>query len=169
MMHDPNDGVAKAACTVKEAQAMLGLSRRQIYRLIENNTLNCLGKFGRQHLILKESIDRAVQCPLMAQPVPRSLQRFFPEYDLKDLNAGKDRVVIALRLLEDGGLKELRWLEGRYGNRVLGNILVQYGDRQLSARAKRFWSLYFRVQFTQQSKPWQLFVGPWEKRHVGMA
>jgi hypothetical protein len=166
---DGKAGKPQAVYTVKQVATLLERTPRQIYRLIQNGTLISLGKFGHEHVVSKDSVDCLQNNPLQVQPLPKNLKKYFPEYDLKKLNVGKDQVLIVTRLLEDGGLKELRWLLKRYSKKGLAKIVQHYGEQRLSPQACRLWSLFFKIKPLPKRHSWQQEPNPWVLRNVYLA
>ncbi|OGR88122.1 MAG: hypothetical protein A3J74_06750 [Elusimicrobia bacterium RIFCSPHIGHO2_02_FULL_57_9] len=152
---------SRRACTVSEAVKILGRTRRQVYRYIEDGTLPALDKFLGEWLLDFSSVEQAAARPLSRQPLPEHLGVFFPEYSLLALNAGRDRVLIMARLLDGGGMGAVRWLFNRYKLNELRVFLKQEGKRLLSARSLRWWSLVLNVE--PRALPSWRAADPWRR------
>ena len=88
--------------TVSQTSRLLKRSQRQIYRYIRESRLTSYGKFLGEWLLNKEEVIRMASFPAHPHALPKSFRPLFPEYDLKDLNPGRDRVLVLSRLLEQG-------------------------------------------------------------------
>ena len=155
----------KKVCTVLTACKLLRRSRRQVYRQLRRGTLRKCSKFLGELLVDIESVEKLSQTPLTKQPIPKGLQRLFPEYRVVNLNVGRDRALIVGRILESGTIKELRWLFRRYTNKEVRSLVESNGQRTLSPRALRLWSLVLKVRPKRQV-PWRDSVEgtPWQNR-----
>ncbi len=71
--------------------------------------------------------------------IPRSLQPFFQEYDLDDLNLRRDSNLIIQRTLEYGTWEEIRWLFQVYKKEYIRRFLRQHGERMLSPVTFNYW------------------------------
>ena len=96
----------------------------------------------------------------MAQPVPARLQRFFPEYEVSKLNAGRDRTLILSRVLERGGEADVRWLLKRFRREDVVRFIEEDGVRLLSRRSLRLWALVFRAA-PKPPPAWRTKTNPW--------
>lgn len=152
-------GRAAPVCTVAQAAALLGRSRRQVYRFIEDGQLTPGAKMLGEWLLYSEEVKTAAARPLTAQPLPRKLEPLFPEYDLSALNAGRDKTLIISRVLESGGRAENAWAFKRYGRAGLAAFLRADGARLLGARSLRFWALILGV--TPAALPRWRKTGTW--------
>ncbi|OIO09503.1 MAG: hypothetical protein AUJ52_06315 [Elusimicrobia bacterium CG1_02_63_36] len=130
--------------TVAAACRRLRRSRRQVYRLMKAGRLGPSEKMLGEWLLDQAAVERLARAPLSAQPLPGRLKPLFPEYELKALNAGRDGVLIISRVLEDGGLEDLRWLLKRYPSREIRRVIEEEGSRLLSPRSRRLWSRVFK-------------------------
>lgn len=153
-------GAARQVVTVGETCRRLRRTRRQVYRLMQAGSLGPLEKMMGECLIEEEAVERLARSPLTAQPLPAKLKTLFPEYDLKTLNAGRDKVLVISRVLESGGKEELRWLLKRYPAREIRRTIEEEGSRLLSARSRRLWSLVFNttplpLASWRRSDPWR--------------
>jgi len=158
------EGKARRVCTLSTARKLLRKSSRQLYRNIQGGELLSYGKPFGEHLLDYESMKALGTRPLTRQPVPQKLQCLFPEYGVKNLNVGRDRVLILSRVLELGTLADIQWLLRRFSNSELKDTLKQDGVRILSKRAWNFWRLFFQLPADPKSSssratPWQLRNG----------
>lgn len=140
----PEDTIRKVL-TVRQAQKALKLSRRQIYRLIAEKQLTAYEKLLGEWLLDKKEVERLALFPASRHRIPKSFQGFFPEYFIKELNPGRDRILIFSRLMEQGGRKELRWVFKRYSKEEIVSFLSLEGARLLSPKTLNFWALYFKI------------------------
>ena len=134
-----------AALTVRQAAERLGRSRRQLYRHIHEGRIAPVGKLLGEWLLREDDIETLARYPLRVQRLPAHLAELFPEYDVSELNAGRDQVLVIARVLEHGGQKALRWLLRRYRPDELLRFMRADSARLLSPRSLRFWSLYFEA------------------------
>lgn len=70
---------AKDFLTVSDAAALLSTSRRTLYRLIENNTINAINLSQRKTLIRRSDIDK-----LFEQPKPPQKPPQLTKYNIED-------------------------------------------------------------------------------------
>ncbi|MBI3554614.1 MAG: hypothetical protein HY077_19140 [Elusimicrobia bacterium] len=143
---------ARKVVTVGSACRALKRSRRQLYRTMKEGGLKPCGKFLGEWLLDASDVERLNLQPAKVHRLPASLNRFFPEYQGIPLNPGRDRTVVLSRLLDQGGLPELRWVFRRYRKPEIARFLVSDGARLLSPRARRFWELFFNISLPE--KPW---------------
>jgi len=136
----------RSVCTVSRACRLLRRSRRQVYRYLRSGDLVAAGKLLGEWLVERKSVDRLARSPLTVHPVPSHLQPLLPEHRVGSLNAGRDRVLIVSRVLELGGVEQVRWVLRRYPRREIARIVRDDGARLLSPRSLRLWSLIFAVQ-----------------------
>lgn len=125
---------------------LLRRSRRQVYRYLRSGDLVAAGKLLGEWLVERKSVDRLARSPLTVQPVPSHLQPLLPEYRVENLNAGRDRVLIVSRVLELGGLEQVRWVLRRYPRQEIARIVRDDGARLLSPRSLRLWSVVLGVR-----------------------
>lgn len=147
---------------VGEAASILGRSRRQVYRLLENGCLEHYGKFLGDWLISEQSVQLLQANPKLVNSLPKSMQFLYPEFDIKTLNLLRDRIIVVTRILGQGSIKDLRWLFSTYSEPLLMEIVAKHGSRLLSKRSWNFWRLYFFVSDDRSS--WRLQNSPWRKR-----
>jgi len=146
--------------TVATACQRLRRTRRQVYRLMKAGRLGPIEKMLGEWLLDQAAVEGLARAPLTAQPLPGRLKPLFPEYEPKALNAGKDSVLIILRVLEGGGREDVRWLLKRYPRRVIRRVIEEEGSRLLSPQSRRLWSLVFKatprpLATWRQADPWR--------------
>ena len=149
--------------SVLKAAQILKKTRRQIYRYIKTGILRTTGKMLGEWLITQDSINILLSSPLMVQPLPRKTQRYFPEFSIDNLNPGKYRLIVMSRLLEQGDMNDIRWLLKRYGSNEIIRMISQEGERLLSPKALRQWSLFFGIS-GKLNKSRNRFTNPWDNR-----
>ncbi|MCS7151441.1 MAG: hypothetical protein NZ928_03535 [Endomicrobia bacterium] len=71
---------------------------------------------------------------------------FFPEYDVKTLHLKKDKFVIINRVLEYGGINEIRNLFKIYKSSEIKKFVINYGIKKLSLKSLNFWLHFFDVK-----------------------
>jgi len=157
-----SSGGTKAVCTVSEAAKRLSKSPRQIYRYIESGVLLPAGKVLNEWLIPLEEVTRLQKTQTHIHPIPKRLGILFPDYRLKDLNAGRDRILLMARILEQGNQFEIGWLLRRFPKNEFIAFLRENGSLRLSAKALRFWCLYFGVDVSAESAVWRKRDNPWQ-------
>lgn len=141
----PLDDVTRRICSVSEAIKCLKKTRRQVYRYLANGILINYGKFFGEWLIDYQSVESLRKTPMKIQPIPKKLKPLFPEYEIADINAGKDRVVVLGRILEVGSIRELKWLNSRYSANEIKEFIKHDASRLLSSRSLNFWSHFYKV------------------------
>ena len=72
-------------------------------------------------------------------PIPRSLQPYFQEYDLVELNLRRDADLIIQRTLEYGDWDEIRWLFQVYPRQRVRRFLREHGERWLKPVTFNYW------------------------------
>lgn len=75
--------------------------------------------------------------------LPKFLKKYFWEVDFKKLDFKKRSEYVALRLLEHGDIKSLKWLFKNLPKEKIENIIIQ--QRGLSSRSLYFWSSFFNI------------------------
>lgn len=134
-------GRTRAVCTVSQAARILGRTRRQVYRYIKTGLLKPETKLLGEWLLDAAEVERSARSPLAVQPLPKMLGPLFPEYDISKINAGRDKTLVISRVLENGGLDEIKWAFKRYSRGELSAFVVEDGARLLGSRSLRLWSL----------------------------
>lgn len=153
-------GRSKRICTVAQACARLGRSRRHVYRLVAASVLPSLGKAFGKLLLDRAAVERLVGAPRSPQPIPARLAPLFPEYDLSTLNVGRDRSLIVTRVLDRGASVEVRWLLRRLPRAGIARSIQEEGARLMSPRSLRLWSLCFGVR-PKPLPAWRSAANPW--------
>ena len=154
-------GRRRAVRTVAQAARLLKRTRRQVYRYLETGLLRPEGKLLGEWLLDAEEVDRAAANPRSVQPLPKKLAPLFPEYELSNLNAGRDKTLVLARALESGGPDEIKWAFKRYGRKELAGFVAADGARLLGPRSLRLWSLVLKVR--PKAPPGWREAGPWRK------
>ena len=134
-------GRTREVLTVAQAARLLGRTRRQVYRYIETGLLKPEAKLLGEWLLDAAEVEKAALRPPAVQPLPKRLGSLFPEYDLSKLNAGRDKTLVLSRVLENGGLDEIKWAFKRYSRGELSGFIKEDGARLLGSRSLRLWSL----------------------------
>ncbi|HAH32535.1 MAG TPA: hypothetical protein DCL44_09515 [Elusimicrobia bacterium] len=134
-------GRTREVRTVAQAARILGRTRRQIYRYIETGLLKPEAKLLGEWLLDAAEVAHTAHSPLAVQPLPKKLRFLFPEYDISKLNAGRDKTLVISRVLENGGLDEIKWVFKRYRRDELSDFIKEDGTRLLGSRSLRLWSL----------------------------
>lgn len=150
-------------CTVSRAVQLLKMTRRHLYRCMASGHIRKYAKILGEWLVNYDDVQKLHTQPLFSQPLPMRLQIYFPEYDVSTLNAGRDRLLIISRLLAWGGMTDLKWLMKRYSKEDIANVIQNHGERYLSPKDLRFWSLYFGIK---PKKTWRSRENIWRKRSV---
>lgn len=75
--------------------------------------------------------------------LPKSLHRYFWDIDPNKLDPQRYRLYVIRRIFEYGDIAALRWIFKRYRRSSLSKALE---GRDLSARARAFWSCYLKHQ-----------------------
>lgn len=139
-------GCSRRVVTVTQACRLLRRTRRQVYRHIRAGAIEPRGKILGEWVLDADSVGRLAGRPLTAQPLPSRLQAYFPEHEVSRLNAGRDNILVISRILEGGGLGDLRWLFRRYGRAEIRRCVREEGRRLLGPRSLRLWSLLLKVR-----------------------
>ncbi len=71
--------------------------------------------------------------------IPIGLKPYFQEYDLNDLELGRDANLIIQRTLDFGTWDEIRWLFSQYGVKRIRLFLREYGERWLKPSSFNYW------------------------------
>lgn len=79
-----------------------------------------------------------------AKALPARVRRLFWDTDpaLIDLHRNQDAVIE--RVLEFGGLQDVRWVQTRYPGSAIAQVLES--SKGLSERSRAFWKLWFRLE-----------------------
>ncbi|MBI4803204.1 MAG: helix-turn-helix domain-containing protein [Elusimicrobia bacterium] len=147
--------------TVSQAARILRRTRRQIYRYIETGLLKPEAKLLGEWLLDAAEVEKTAQRPLAVQPLPKKLKFLFPEYDISELNAGRDKTIVISRVLERGGRADIKWAFKRYSRKELAEFIEENGPRLLGARSLRLWSLVLGAQ-PKPAPAWRN-AGIWRK------
>jgi hypothetical protein len=82
--------------------------------------------------------------------VPAELHWLFWELDPARIDLAADSGYVMARVLEHGGLAEVRWLLARYGREAIHAFLRDVGHSELSDRTIAFW----RAAFAAKDETW---------------
>jgi hypothetical protein len=77
--------------------------------------------------------------------LPKTLRRFFWDYDFARLSWAEDRDLIIARILAVGDWKSIRWLRRRLPDEELRQWLQRRRGAGLSSRHLRFWELILEL------------------------
>ncbi|OGS28671.1 MAG: hypothetical protein A2218_09855 [Elusimicrobia bacterium RIFOXYA2_FULL_53_38] len=138
-------GRTREVRTVAQAARILGRTCRQVYRYIETGLLKPETKLLGEWLLDAAEVENMARRPLAVQPLPKRLGPLFPEYDISKINAGRDKTLVISRVLENGGLDEIKWAFKRYSRGELSDFIKEDGGRLLGSRSLRLWSLVLGV------------------------
>lgn len=86
----------------------------------------------------------------MAMILPDDVSWLFWETDPASLDTERHADHILARVLEFGGLAEVRWLMSQYGLERIHTFFRSVGHPELSPRTIQFW----RVVFQAENEPW---------------
>jgi hypothetical protein len=154
-------------CEVREAAQILGRSIRHVYRLAHSGELRVVDKILGSVLLDAASIKRFKLSEPQKQPLPQSLQCLFPEYEIKVLNAGRDRNLVVGRVLELGKWEDVRWLFRRYQEAEIRAVVVEEGLRTLGPRSRALWMKFFDLDSKDVRSPrYRSIKNPWSFREV---
>ncbi len=154
----------KEVFTVAITSKLLKKTKRQIYRYIKSGILKSKAKILGEWLITKDSVNILLKNPLMVQPIPKRMQKYFQEFDIETLNPGKDQITVVTRILEYGEGIDIAWLLRRYGPKRVKDIIKREGCRLLSKKALRQWTLFFGIEINKNSFRGNL-ENPWHRRN----
>jgi hypothetical protein len=99
-----------------------------------------------------------------AMPPPEQLRWLFWETDPSTIDVEAQADYVLPRVLEFGGLAEVRWALGTYGTERIHRFFRDVGHPELSAKTIRFWRAFFNAnEETWASTPaWrQSSSAPW--------
>lgn len=134
------------ACTVADLLKTFPRSQRHLYRWLSQKRLPTVGKFFGQWLVDMEAVERIL--PLLSgsrRRLPAGCQWLFPEYQIHRLSPLTHATLITGRLLNQGGLRDVKWILRTYPRSWLIDFVKREGPRLLSPRALNFWSWWFRL------------------------
>lgn len=91
--------------------------------------------------------------------IPDSMQPYFQEYALADLQLRRDGDLIIQRTLEFGTWAEVRWLFQVYSRRRIQRFLREHGERWLRPVTFNYWRKLLRIRRWQPApfgtgEPW---------------
>lgn len=97
--------------------------------------------------------------------LPDTLRRHFWDYDFDKLTWAGSRHTVVLRILESGGIEDLRWLRSRMADAEIRDILVERDGLGISPRRLRFLGLILEIPCEQVDR-WvaSAMANPWNRR-----
>ena len=97
--------------------------------------------------------------------MPPRLRSFFWDTRPGSLDLERDREFVTGRLLQEGGLAEVKFLRSRYGDAAIRGWMLRHQARGLDASRIRFWQLLLRLSERRVS-PWlrRARRGDWPRR-----
>ena len=94
----------------------------------------------------------------MISRLPKNLHWLFWSVDPTALDVRQDADPIIARIVEFGGLSEVRWMLRRYGRERVHTFFRDVGDNELSRRTVSFWRCYLGAKDEKWAQ-----VAPWRK------
>lgn len=88
----------------------------------------------------------------MAAP-PDALDWLFWNLDRRQLDDERDASTIIARVLEHGGLEDVRWVVRRYGLTRIRHFFAEGGHPEISRRTWYFWRAALRAQEDSWPEP----------------
>ena len=82
--------------------------------------------------------------------IPKRLRWVFWDVDTTRLDPKRDANFILPRILEFGGIEEVRWAISTYGLEEIHRFLRDVGHPELSGRTLKFW----RAALKAKDEPW---------------
>lgn len=96
--------------------------------------------------------------------VPRKHRWLFWDVEPGTLDVARHRDYILPRVLERGGIEDVRWLIATYGTSEIHAFLRDRGSPELSRRTVQFWRAVFDAEGEEWADPaaWRRGTGaPW--------
>jgi len=96
--------------------------------------------------------------------IPREIGWVFWDVNPRSLDVVLHRDYILGRVLERGGIEEVRWVIASYGMKEIHRFLRDRGSPELSRRTVQFWRAVFKAENEQWAEPaaWRRGTGaPW--------
>jgi hypothetical protein len=96
--------------------------------------------------------------------IPRKFRWVFWDVDPRTLDLGRHRDYVLGRVLERGGIDEVRWIIAIYGMAEIHRFLRDRGSPELSRRTIQFWRAVFGAEDEKWAEPaaWRRGTGaPW--------
>jgi len=93
--------------------------------------------------LTRPEVRRRVDTAQRATMMPLHTMRLFAGVDPSALSLQRDAAAIIACLLEQGDLEDLRWLAGVYPESTIIDVVLSAKD--VSARARNFWTVWFEV------------------------
>ncbi len=88
--------------------------------------------------------------------LPPRLRVLFWDTDAARLDLTRNREFVCARLLQEGGLAEVKFLRVRYGDAALRKWIVRHRARGMTPNRIRFWQLLLQLP--------ERLVSPWLRR-----
>jgi hypothetical protein len=85
--------------------------------------------------------------------IPDEIRWVFWDVDPAELDPDRDANYILPRILEHGGLAEVRWLIGRFGLERIHAFLRDVGHPELGGRTLAFWRAVFQAEDETWASP----------------
>lgn len=81
-------------------------------------------------------------------PLPKFLQPYLPSYDISkmDLKNPSDKKLVIEAVLNQGGMKEIKWLFKTYSIREIKNVVKNPARGCWDARVLNFWTKFFGIK-----------------------
>ena len=97
--------------------------------------------------------------------LPDTLRRHFWDHDFDKLTWAGSRRTVVLRILESGGVEDLRWLRSQMTDAEIRGVLVERNGRGISPRRLRFLGLVLEIPREQVDR-WlaSAMANPWNRR-----
>jgi hypothetical protein len=96
--------------------------------------------------------------------VPLEHHWVFWEIDPGELDVDRDRDYIMPRVLEHGGIAQVRWLIDAVGIEEIHRFLRDVGHPEIGERTRHFWRAFFKAETEEWANPssWRKTSGgPW--------
>ncbi|RIE08341.1 DUF6922 domain-containing protein [Candidatus Cryosericum odellii] len=93
--------------------------------------------------LTRPEVRRRVDAAQRATTMSLHTMRLFAGVDPSTLSLQRDAAAIIACLLEQGDLEDLRWLAGVYPESTIIDVVLSAKD--VSARARNFWMVWFEV------------------------
>lgn len=85
--------------------------------------------------------------------LPRRLRWLFWNLDFEGLDLERHADDILARILEHGGMSEVRWALGRYGAARIHRFFRTVGHPDVSERTRAFWRAVFHAEDERWPRP----------------
>lgn len=135
----------RRAMSVTDLCRTIRRSRRQVYRDLRRGVIKPVGKYLGEWLVDAEAAGGWSAGGARSSRIPRSARPLFPEFDFSSLHPSRHAGIVMHRLLEEGSMRECRWLFSRYGRGGVADWVERDGWK-LSPRSARLWSWWLGVR-----------------------